>query len=134
MGGIVFMDLSINHLTDERFIFLSYLILQNKLDRPKLFISHIFPDAANFLYNIVSIGNIIHRVNDRRVRTVADLVRSMVKPIKSQDQYYLKLETQDGNVIYLTIDEIVAHDRLLAKKYNFNLSATWRKMAKYASK
>lgn len=134
IGGVVFMDLSINHITDERFIFLSYLILQNKLDRPKLFISHIFPDSSNLHYDIISPGDMIDSVNDIKVTSVKTLRQAIKKPIKSKDMYYLKIATLSGNVIYLTIDGIVSHDTKLSNKYNFNLSKSWQKMAKYASK
>jgi S1-C subfamily serine protease len=133
VGGIVFMDLSINHITDEKFIFLSYLILQNKLDQPRLLISHIFPDSANLHYNIISAGNLVNKINDNPVSSVQDLRSSMMHPIFYQQEAYFKIETDDGNVIYLKIPGIIDHDQTLSKKYHFTLSESWEKLSNYAS-
>lgn len=134
VGGIVFMDLSINHITDERFIFLSYLILQNKLDIPRLLISHIFPDSTNLHYNIISPGNLVKNINDHPVNSVKELQNKMTSPTFYQGKPYLKIETDDGNVLFLTIHGLVEHDRAISKKYNFPLSKSWKALSKHASK
>ena len=136
IGGIVFMNLSINHLSDERFVFLSYLILQNSLDRPRVIISHIFPDSSNLHHGIVSPGNLVKRINDQDVYTIQDMQKQLLKPIiePKTKTPYLKIETDSSNIIYLKLSEIVAHDQSLAKKYKFQLSDDWNRVKQIASK
>ena len=41
-GSLVFMNLSLNHLENEMFLSLSYLLIQNKIDNGKVIITHQF--------------------------------------------------------------------------------------------
>lgn len=125
-GGMVFMNLSMDHLMMDRYIYLSHYIMENRLDEPRVILTHIFPDSEVVPFAVLQPGNIIKTVNGKRIRTLDDIRSAFAEPVTRHDSKYLYLRTNTKQVLYRKLDNIFKEDLKISKSYQFDLSPSWK--------
>ena len=124
-GGIIFMELSFNHIFNEQFSDLLYIIINNKLDKGQIIISHCYLDNKLNQYDIVIPGMILKKLNNYKITDLKTLRNAFNNPIIKDNKLFQVLHLQNGNVLYLDCKKIYNIDKMLSKRYNFNLTQNW---------
>ena len=126
-GGMVFMNLSMDHLMMDKYIYLSHYIMENRLDEPRVIITHIFPDSEVVPFEVLQSGNIIKTINGKKIRTLDDIRSAFSKSVTRHGNKYLYLKTNTDQVLYRKLDNIFKEDLKISKSYRFDLSPSWKK-------
>ena len=121
IGGMIFMDLTLNHLELEDFENLSYIFTNDSIYNKNLIISSILLNPK-ILENNVSSPAIIKKINENDVQTLNDLRKALKSPIKKDKNYFIKIEFDNKNISYFNIKELIEIDELVSEKYNYKIS------------
>ncbi len=121
LGGMIFMDLTLNHLELEDFENLSYIFTNDSIYNKNLIISSILLNPK-ILENNVSSPAIIKKINENDVQTLNDLRKTLKSPIKKDKNYFIKIEFDNKNISYFNIKELIEIDELVSEKYNYKIS------------
>lgn len=127
-GSLVFMNLSLNHLEHKEFLPLTNLLLQDKMGKGKVIISHQFPNSTLSHYDIIRAGQVVSKLNKMEINNIYELRKAMMHPIRKKKKLYFKLELVDGTLLYLKLKTIYQEDMLHQKQYQFNLTKGWKKL------
>lgn len=130
-GGIVFITLTLNHLEQDDYLYLSDYIMNHKLDSKQVLISHVFKDSEIYPYNILGKGDIVERINNIRIYTVDDVRRALETPTYHNGEAYMYVKTKSKSTLYRKLSNVFKEDAVLAKRYHYNLSPFWKQMAKH---
>jgi len=124
IGGVVLMNFSVNHLSniDKTSINLLYTVSKvEELLKPRVIISFIFPNGkVNILNNIVK-NTFLVKINDIKIKTIHDIKKALKKPLLINEKEYIKLETEDGKYVILSIEEVIKEDLLFSQIYKYPL-------------
>ena len=116
IGGAVLMNLYLDHAAK-----LNLFMSNHDFYEKKVIVSYILPNSKlNILNNIVA-GTIIKEINNKKINNLNDVRNAISKPLKIKNNKILKLKNDDGNVIFLNMDEIIKENKILSKLYHFNL-------------
>lgn len=114
IGGMVIMELVLNHVDrfheDNPYLY-KYTKRQNQYV-PRLIITHIFPTSKTQDARVVSVSDIIKKVNGVAVNTLEEL-RDAIR--KTED--YLSVETIDKEFMVLPFKKILLDEERLSKKF-----------------
>ncbi len=124
-GSLVFMNLSLNHLENDLFLPLAYLLIDNKIGDGKVIITHIFPDSSLNHYDIVHAGQVIKSLNNKEISSIDDLRKAMMTPLQKENSLYFHLVTENGSQLYLDLETIYKEDIKYSKEYGFKLTPGW---------
>lgn len=127
-GSMVFMNLSLNHFEHKEFLPLTNLLLQDKMGKGKVIISHQFPNSTLSHYEIIRPGQVVSRLNRIEINNINELRKAMMHPIRKKKKLYFKLELVDGTLLYLKLKTIYQEDMLHQKQYQFNLTRGWKNL------
>lgn len=137
-GGIVFTELTLNHV-DELLATVAYFLKQGDFGaigmlkdvmpifnndnrhKPRLIITHKFPEtdvAKNHVFGLHDC--LLKTVNDIPVYTIQDLQQAV---LAKADTGYMVLETEKGTKVALPLQDILAQEASLSKKYRYPLSS-----------
>lgn len=106
-GGMILMNLTMNHLVNPEYRHLSYLIKNNQIYKPQLVISHIFPSSKLAETEAIQPYTLINKVNNIKVRCLDDFREAIFKPLKKNNKYYISIENDDNDRIILKLDDIL---------------------------
>ena len=127
-GGIVVMDLALNHIRNAKLI--KYINPKNQF-KPRLVITQVLPGSDIFKQEVMQDGDIILKVNDHEVNTVDQYRKAMVDPIKgSGGGYYIKIETANNRVVILNLKSLLAQEPKLMEMFHYNPSNTYKHFSK----
>ena len=133
IGGIVLMDFSANHLMniDKNNVSLMYVMAKvEELLKPRVIISFIFPNGkVNILNNITS-DSFLVKVNNIEVKNVNDVRKALNKPVIINNKEYIKLESDNGKYVILSIEDIIKEDILFSNIYKYPLNKFHEKYLK----
>lgn len=131
-GGIVFTDLSLNHIQALANIWPSITIYKksNKRQENKVLIINILPSSAASRANcfthpdnnsrvLFEDNGFVTKINDIPVSSVQE-IRNAIATIK--DQKYLIIQTSTGVKAALLIDEIIEQEDMLVTQHGYNKS------------
>lgn len=121
LGGIVFMELRINHILLMEGIqpLLKYTSPENQFE-PKLLITHILPSSAGYgLRKLINPGVIIDEINGQKVGTL-DEMRNAVRNSKNPD--FITFQTSDNRFFVFLTKEILAQEERLARTFYYKPS------------
>ncbi len=129
-GSLVFMNLSLNHLENEIFMPLAYLLMKNQIGDGKVVITHQFPNSNLSHYNITSPGQIVKTLNNLPISNLDDLRQAMLYPIKKPKSYYFKLEMDDGSILYINLKKMYKEDINFSEQYSYKATKGWKELYK----
>ena len=124
------MNLTINHilnLEDSQVALKNMLNLKNYVKRRKRFknriiLTNILGESLINKYNVLKNGDIIKRINGVKVRTLDDVRKALLRPIKKNNNLYITLKTKDNNFFISDLNSIISNELTISKRYKYNLS------------
>jgi hypothetical protein len=124
-GGIVMMNLAMNHIMMKEFQHLLYNYV-NQLDKNAVLITKILPSSVK-IDGLLNEGDIIVEVNGTPVSEVKDVDRALKNPINkiSQDgktECYMTFKTGLGKFYAIKLNKIVKEDVQLFQYFNYEPS------------
>jgi hypothetical protein len=75
---------------------------------------------VNILNNIVK-NTFLVKMNDIKIKTIHDIKKALKKPLLINEKEYIKLETEDGKYVILSIEEVIKEDLLFSQIYKYPL-------------
>ncbi len=118
-GGLILMNLCINHLEREEFLNLTYLIDNQQIFKPQLVITHIFPNSKIAEYDTIQPQTLIESINGIKVRTLDEFRNAIKKPIIKNNKYYILIQTSNNDQVILNIKELLEKENELMQIYNY---------------
>jgi serine protease Do len=121
IGGLVIMQLSLNHL--ERFDddsnayknLVKYEKRENQYE-PRLLITHVFPTSQAQEARCLVPGDVIAQVNGMTVKTLQDL-RDCIKKSVADTQSFITIKVEDKKFMVLSIQKVLDDEERLARRY-----------------
>ena len=72
-GGMIVMNLSLNHLLLPQFSHLIYIVKNEQIYKEQLLITHIFPNSKIAEYNTINPYSLVSKINGIKVRNLKSL-------------------------------------------------------------
>jgi S1-C subfamily serine protease len=133
LGGIIFMNLSLNQLGDKDNTNLKLacnIIYKDEVLKNKLYITYIFPNTKVNILNNISSNDIITKVNDKNVCCLDDLKKALKSPIIINKKEYIKIENNEEKSVIMSIMEFIEQDILFSQIYKYPLNEFHEKYLK----
>lgn len=129
IGGIIFMNFSLNNASNNKNNLDLLCVINNieNINKPKLFVSFIFPNSLVNIINNIKKNDFINKVNDIQVNNIKELEEAIMKPITINNKLFIKIEESHGSSILLTIDDIIKQDTILSETYKYELNKFHKK-------
>jgi serine protease Do len=127
IGGIVFMNLSLNHINDKEITNENFNIMcltrnEDELLKKHLIISFIYPNTKVNILNNLRKNDFITKVNDISVNSIDTLIKSLKKPVIINKIEYIKIETNHGKSTIMSVEDIIKQDLLFSGIYKYQLN------------
>jgi C-terminal processing protease CtpA/Prc len=115
------MNLCINNilLLHHHNQYLDNYLKEQNIMKKHIIVTNILKGCYIERINILKQGDIITKVNDKRVKTVDDFRKYFVKPINNK---FIKIETINNKLCILPISKLKNDDRELQKTYLYTRS------------
>lgn len=123
IGGMVIMELSLNHVQQlplERL--LKYKLRENQY-KPRLIITHVFPNSQAKMARVVGKADIVTHVNGIKVGTIQSFVQAVL-----QSDKFLTLQTYDKQFMVLDLEKVLADEKTLNKKFFYKKTDLFYKL------
>jgi hypothetical protein len=132
LGGIIFMNLSINHIINNKEIIKlkCSLIDEDFLLKPKIIISFIAPNSKISILNNIKEYDFIKKINDIEVNNINELKNVLNKFIIINNKKYIKIEEENGKSILILLKDILNEDISLSELYKYPFSNFHKKYIK----
>jgi serine protease Do len=130
LGGIVFMNFSLNHalnisgqqLGTHNYQMIEYITKKEELLKPKLYVSFVFPNSKVNILNNIQRNDFIKKINNINVNSVHDLSNALKKPIVINSKEYIKIEGINDKSMLLSISDIIQQDLIFSNIYHYPLN------------
>jgi S1-C subfamily serine protease len=124
IGGIVLMNFSVNHLmNNNNNINILYVMAKvEELLKKRIIISFIFPNGKVNILNNIRSNSFLLKINDIEIKEISEIHDILNKPIVIDGKEYIKIESDNGKYIILSIEDVIKEDLLFSKIYNYPLS------------
>lgn len=119
IGGMIVMELSVNHLTIPNFSHLATLILSGDIFKPQLLITHIFPNSELALSSTIRAGTLIKKVNNIKVKTLAEFREAIKKPISKYGNKFITIENKSNDKAIINTKDLIKEEGKLQDIYNY---------------
>jgi len=121
LAGMIFMNLSLNNLSEENYEL--YFYCKNSLNqmKPKLFISFIFPNTRANIINNLKKNDFIKEINNIEVNSIDELKKALQKPIIINKKKYIKIVSENNRSIIMSVDDIKEEDEKFSKLYKYKI-------------
>ena len=121
-GGLIFMNLSSNHLTmfdsgEVLINLLKYNLLKNKSDK-KVIIVNVLKGSTVSRLEAIPKGDLMKKVNNKDISTLEDL-RKIINSLNKKSN--ITITTELGNIVTLSLKNIVKDEQFLSKEYNYEI-------------
>lgn len=124
-AGLIVMNLNLDHIVNS-FNHLIHLVLNDKIYRPYLIISHIFENSKISQYNTLPVGSLLDKVNNKRVRNLKQYREALKNPIEKNGEKFIIIQALNGDKVILMLDEILKSEKSMSELYGYNLSNTFQ--------
>lgn len=121
-GGMIVMDLSLNHLSLYKFKGLSNLMSGYDIFKPQLVVTYIFKNSKLSQYNSFSPYTVITKVNNLKTNSLKQFRKNIKKTIKKNNNDFILIENHNNESAILKVDELVDDDKKLYENYGYNKS------------
>jgi len=129
IGGMVVMELSLNHLVQIPFERLLKYKERKNQEKPRLLISHIFPNSQTKIARVVAVGDIISHVNGNKVKTILDFSREV-----AQSDKFVTIKTKDKQFMVLDVNKMLAQEEELTSKFFYKKTDLFYRLIQQANK
>ena len=138
-GGFIVMNLTMHHILLKKLHILRYLSYQERLDKGRVIVTHIFPSASIHNYNVLSEIEFITEINEKKISTVQQfrkyiLDKSLYKKKKNIEtgkiDLLLKIKTYCNTDFEQPIKTVVEETFHLSKIYKYPISPFHIKLKK----
>lgn len=124
-GGIVMMNLSMNHIMMKEYQHLFYNYI-NKLDHNVVVITKILPSSVK-IDDLLNAGDIISEVNDIKVTNIDEIGEALKKPIykinkDNKQECYITFKTGLNKFYAIKLNKILKEDIQLFQYFNYDPS------------
>ena len=143
LGGMIVMEMTVNHLqyivgrllgrlTKPQSInkkinnILSYLDTE-KRTKPKLLVTHIFPNSYLNNLEILEEFDVLDKVNGRKCSTIKDFREALL----NKKGKYIEILTELNKKVVLEIPKIVEEESTFSETYKYPISDTFKKLKKF---
>lgn len=117
-------------LIDEPFLNILSIINTKNREENKLIITHIFPNTELKNLEVLKIYDIITKVNNKKVETIDDFRKQVIKPIISNNKKYVKIETQNNKIVVYELNKLLENEKSNSQIFKYNLSQTFHNLKK----
>jgi S1-C subfamily serine protease len=121
-GGIVVVDLTLNHLLLEPFKKLHYIVQNHQIYKKHLVITHIFPNSTISEYNTIQAQSLVKSINGTMVSSVKQYRKVMHDVLKNKRNKYIIIKTDTNDTVVLNIRETIDQESKLSKIYKYPIS------------
>ena len=119
IGGLVFMNLSNNHLCIKSFKkYLSKYLKPINKEKPALVISKILPNSIMFNQDVIKQADIIIEVNNQKVDSISSLKKAISKPIVKNKKKYFEIVNSDNKRIAMSLEKIEKDNKIMNSIFN----------------
>lgn len=134
-GGIVMMNLSMNHIMMKNFQHLFYNYI-NKLDHNVVIITKILPSSVR-IDDILEEGNVVSEINGMPIEKIEDVEEALKKPIYRErpdgdHSCYFTLKTGLNTFYSIRLKKIIQEDVQLFQYLNYEPSEATKYFIKYS--
>lgn len=119
-GGMIFMDLTLNHLSSYQFRDLTSLFSGYNIFKPQLVVSYIFQNSKVSQYNSFSPYTVITNVNNLETNTLEKFRENVKKTITKNKKEFILIENHNNESVLLNLNEIIKDDKKLIKDYAYD--------------
>lgn len=119
-GGIVVMQLSLDHIKENADKYYKYTKLKNRLEEV-LTISYIYPGSYMKKMEVLATNDVLKKVNNIEVSTLDEYRTALRKPIKNDKAYYMSFEAEDRTKIMIGLDKLLEEEQFLSKEYKYEI-------------
>lgn len=134
LGGVMFMDFYINHLSLIKKKILSSELYRylNNIDRikPKVIISYLYPNTDISNLSILEVGDFINEVNNIKINTIEDFRKAILKPKTVNNIKYIIIKTDENEEIVLNLNDIIKNEEDLSKTFKYPITNIYNKLKK----
>lgn len=121
-GGMIVMNLTLNHLVLPQFAHLIYIIKNEQIFKEQLLITHVFPNSKIAEYNTISSYSLISKINGIKVSNLDQFRKAIKKVIKKNGKSFITIETDNKDKVILNIEELASQEKELVNMYNYTPS------------
>jgi len=133
LGGVIFMNLSINNIqnsSEPNLKLLCNIKDEDETLKNKLYITYIFPNTKVNLLNNIKKGDIITKVNDKNVYCLDDLKKVLKNLIIINKKEYIKMENNEEKSVIMSVMDFIEQDILFSQIYKYPLTEFHEKYLK----
>lgn len=120
-AGVIFMDLTINHLSLEKFSHLGTLLLNDEIYNPQLVITHIFPNSIISKTSNLTNFSLVKKINNMKVSSLVQLREAIKHPVCNKKGLFIIIENNLFERVILDCQEIIDEVEKLNKQYKIKL-------------
>ena len=121
------MNLLLNHLDiiniKEKDIKLPISLLEyyknDNREEQKIIITVIYPNTYIENIDVLSVGDIIIKCNNKSVSNIKQLKKAMKNPIKKGKSKYMSIETEDNKKIIIDLKNILSTEKNTANTFKY---------------
>lgn len=115
-GGMILMDLTLNHMSMPEFINLIQIADSDQIYDPQLVITHLFPNSIISEEGIIEPQTLITKVNGISTHSLQDFRKNIKKKLKKN---YISIEIGEGQKTLLKLSKIRKEHKKLKNLYGF---------------
>lgn len=139
IGGLIFMNLTINHILDmhhgdvgreNRQVLLTYTKSDNRF-KDVLLITSVLPGSYIKSTENIFPGDILTHINDTEITTLSQLRKEIINKNKIKEidsKKFITLQVKNKTKVVLDIDTILEEEIFLSEQLNYDLSLTYHNL------
>ena len=138
IGGIILMNLTKNliekvivNMKYERNTknILKYAELQNQ-DSPKVIVTEILPNSIVHNLSVLKKYDIISEINDKKIISIKDVRKSLLKPLKNKKDLFIKFKTEENTESVFELKQLSENETNMADTFQYTKDAVFKKLEK----
>ena len=121
VGGMIVMELKLNHITffkEKNPYLIKYFKKENQYGQ-KLILTHVFRGSQAKQARNIFAGDIIEKVNGKKVSTLDEFRRALLESKKTR---YIHIESDKQSFVVLSLEKVLADENKLSEMYRYKKS------------
>ena len=116
-GGMILMNLTLNHLSSLKFKGLSSLMRDYDIFKPQLVVTYIFKNSKLAKYNSFSPYTLITKINNIKSNSLNDFRKNIKKTVKKHGHEFVLIENHNRESAILTVSDLINDNSKLTDNY-----------------
>jgi serine protease Do len=115
-AGCIFMNLRLNHYEYLKDMDAQDMNCIDNKSKEVVVITHIFTSSYAGKLGVIKQGDIIEKVNDKKVSNIITLRKALMQPIQSKNKKdkFIKIQTKNNNMIVYNLNECIDEQLFLS--------------------